>query len=116
MRQSIRLETLKNFSKLFLREGIPFTIHAGEADGYDSVVDAILFGARRIGHGIRSIESEAVMGELLPRKDCVRICPTSNINTKAVLSMEIHPIKKLMDHDILGAINTDNRTVSNTAK
>lgn len=104
----------KELFEIISREGIPFTIHAGEADGYDSVVDAILFGARRIGHGIRSIESEAVMGKLCREKIVLEICPISNINTKAVLSMEIHPIKKLMDHDILVTINTDNRTVSNT--
>lgn len=108
----------RDFSELFNiigKEKIPFTIHAGEADGYESVVDAILFGATRIGHGIRSIESEAVLGKLCREKITLEICPTSNINTKAVLSMEIHPIKKLVDNGIRVTINTDNRTVSNTS-
>lgn len=107
----------KDFKELFdiiNKENIPFTIHAGEADGYESVIEAILFGAKRIGHGIRSIESEAVMSKLCREKITLEICPTSNINTKSVLSMEIHPIKKLMDNGILVTINTDNRTVSNT--
>ena len=36
--------------------GVPFTIHAGEADGYDSIKSAIDFGATRLGHGVRIIE------------------------------------------------------------
>lgn len=104
----------KELFEIIAKERIPFTIHAGEADGYNSVVDAILFGTTRIGHGIRSVESEAVMDKLHREKITLEICPTSNISTKAVLSMEIHPIKELMSHNILVIINTDNRTVSNT--
>lgn len=104
----------KELFEIIAKERIPFTIHAGEADGYNSVVDAILFGTTRIGHGIRSVESEAVMDKLHREKITLEICPTSNISTKAVLSMEIHPIKELMNHNILVIINTDNRTVSNT--
>ena len=32
--------------------GIPYTIHAGEADGINSMKAAIDFGAKRIGHGV----------------------------------------------------------------
>ena len=87
---------------------------SGVMFSYESVVDAITFGAKRIGHGIRSIESEVVMSKLEREKIVLEICPTSNINTKAVLSMEIHPIKELINKGVLVTINTDNRTVSNT--
>ena len=36
--------------------GVPATIHAGEADGPASVQAALEMGARRIGHGVRSLE------------------------------------------------------------
>ena len=35
---------------------IPFTIHAGEADGPGSIRLAVEYGARRIGHGVRAFE------------------------------------------------------------
>ena len=40
--------------------GIPFTIHAGEADGAESVKNAINLGAKRIGHGTRAFEDPEV--------------------------------------------------------
>ena len=45
-----------SYKKLFKKVseyGIPFTIHAGEADGAGSVMEAVNMGAARIGHGVR---------------------------------------------------------------
>ena len=93
---------------------IPFTIHAGEADTYESVCDAIKFGAKRIGHGINSINSKEVMDLIKDNNILLEICPTSNIQTNVVDTYANHPIKRLYDYGIKVSINTDNRTVSNT--
>ena len=106
-----------NFKKLFnevKNNNIPFTIHAGEADSYESVQSAINFGAKRIGHGVRCIESNDVVQDLITRGISLEICPTSNVDTKVVNELKNHPIKKLVDAGVLVTINTDNRTVSNT--
>ena len=45
---------LRNFAPLFQlarEKRIPFTCHAGDSPGPDTVADALDFGARRIGHG-----------------------------------------------------------------
>lgn len=42
------------------------------------------------------------------------MCPTSNLQTKAVGKDASYPMKKFLDAGILVTINTDNRTVSNT--
>lgn len=106
----------RNFAKLFeyaKKQNVPFTIHAGEADGPESINAAIEFGAPRIGHGINCIQDEETM-ELLKNKNVLlEICPTSNIQTNAVSNIGEHPVYKLYERGIKISINTDNRTVSN---
>ena len=92
---------------------IPFTIHAGEADGPVSIRDAISFGATRIGHGIRSIEDPALVELLKEKNVLLEVCPTSNIQTNVVDNINNHPIRDLYKN-VLVSVNTDNRTVSNT--
>lgn len=106
----------KNYEKLFdiaKKENIPFTIHAGEADDYKSVLSAISFGAKRIGHGIKIIENDDTIKEVIKNKITLEVCPISNVQTHAVSSYKTHPIKKLYEKGVLITINTDNNTVSN---
>ena len=101
--------------ELAKKESIPYTIHAGEADGADSVHSAIKLGAKRIGHGVRSIESSDVIQELIQNKVTLEVCPKSNLDTGTYQSILEHPVRKLVDAGVLVTINTDNRTVSNTS-
>ena len=105
-----------NFKELFKianDKNIPFTIHAGEADGKNSLLTAIEFGAKRIGHGVRCIEDEKLLDLIYKNNIALEICPTSNIQTNTFKNYQDHPIKKLYDKNLLVTINTDNRTVSN---
>lgn len=94
---------------------LPFTIHAGEADGPISVRKAIDYGARRIGHGVRSIEDEELIKELIKMGVTLEVCPISNLQTKTVDDIKNHPIRKLFDLGVKVTVNTDNITVSNTS-
>ena len=96
------------------KENIPFTIHAGEADGPLSVINAINLGAKRIGHGVRAIESEKALILIKEKNITLEVCPKSNLDTNMYEKLSNHPIKKLYDMGLLVTINTDNRTVSNT--
>lgn len=103
---------------LFERAGalnLPITIHAGEAGGSSNVKESITgLGARRIGHGVRIIEDTAVM-ELVKRTGTpLEMCPVSNIQTKAVPSWDVYPIRQFFDQGIVVTVNTDNLTVSGT--
>ena len=105
----------KNFKDLFKIINdlkIPFTIHAGEADGIDSILSAIKFNAKRIGHGVRCIEDDKVINLIKEKNITLEICPTSNVDTN-ICEYKNHPIKRLFDKGVLVTINTDNRTVSN---
>lgn len=94
--------------------GIPFTIHAGEAAGPESVRRAVAFGAKRIGHGVRAYEDAELMKELAEKGIVLELCPTSNLNTAIFSDIKEYPLRKLMDAGVRVTINTDNRMVSNT--
>ena len=104
----------KELFEIAKKEGIPFTIHAGEADNAESVMNAITLGATRIGHGVRAIESDKVLNLIKEKGITLEVCPKSNLDTNMYNSLKEHPIKKLYDMGIKITINTDNRTVSNT--
>lgn len=104
-----------NFEDLFqlaVESKVPFTIHAGEADGAKSIRTAIMFGANRIGHGVRCVEDESLMKQLAANGVTLELCPTSNLHTKIFGSIYDYPLSKLMDAGIRVTINTDNMTVS----
>ena len=94
--------------------GLPFTIHAGEADGPESIEAALRFGAARIGHGVRANEDEKVLGLLRESQIPLEMCPTSNVQTKAVSSFLEHPILRYLRSGLKVTVNTDNMTVSDT--
>lgn len=105
------------FNKLFEKVrlyDIPFTIHAGEADGASSIKAAISFGAKRIGHGVRILQSQDLIEEVKENHIVLEVCPTSNVQTRVAKSHEEHQLRALYDFSCLVTINTDNRTVSNT--
>lgn len=95
--------------------GIPFTIHAGECGSTQSVWDAIELGASRIGHGIAAAKDETLMRYCADHKIPFEMCPVSNLQTKAVRTMEEYPFLRFLEAGIPVTINTDNRTVSNTS-
>lgn len=93
---------------------VPFTIHAGEAAGSDSVRCAIEMGARRIGHGIRSFEDETLIELLKERQIPLEICPTSNRQTHVVADMRDYPLADFVKKNLCVTINTDNPAISST--
>lgn len=96
-------------------EGIHRTIHAGEARGADSVKDALdMCHAERIGHGVRAFEDPALVQRLVDGGVILEMCPTSNIQTGAVDSLERHPLKKFYDMGGHVTINTDDPGVCDT--
>ena len=104
----------KHLFEMAAKENIPYTIHAGEADGPESIRDAVNMGASRIGHGVRAIEDKSVMKLLADRKIPLEMCPTSNLNTRVITDIRDYPIKKYLDMGIVVTVNSDNMSVSNT--
>ncbi len=92
------------------------TIHAGEAWGPDSIRQALFYcGAHRIGHGISLRKDPELMQYFADHRIPLEICPTSNVDTQAVPSLEAHPIETYVRSNIPVTVNTDNRLFSRTS-
>jgi adenosine deaminase len=104
-----------------------FTIHAGEAFGLPSIHEAIAFcGADRLGHGVRITDDiqespdgdESSLGRLAnyvrDKRIPLELCPSSNVQTGAVPSIEKHPFDLLARQRFRVTVNTDNRLMSDT--
>ena len=60
-------------TELLHREGIPYTLHSGEADGEHSIWETVhLAHALRLGHGVRVIEDVTLDGRPLGVRTAVR--------------------------------------------
>lgn len=94
--------------------GIPFTIHAGEADGAESVRLAVEYGACRIGHGVRAFEDETVLKTVIEKGIFFEMCPTSNRQTAAVPDMSAYPIKEYLKKGVKVTVNTDDPAIEGT--
>jgi len=95
--------------------GLQATIHAGEADGPESVREAVeRLGAVRIGHGVRAQEDPDVLAMLRERRIPLEMCPTSNIQTRAVSGWDAYPLRRYAADGLIVTANTDNPTVSGT--
>lgn len=94
--------------------GYKVTIHAGETGVGKNVLEAVeLLGAERIGHGVFINNCKEAYDIVKKNHITLEMCPTSNVQTKAVSIFEEHPIYDYYKDDIKVTINTDNRTVSN---
>ena len=95
---------------------VPFTIHSGEALGPESVYQALAFGTKRLGHGVRSVEDAALLKRLAEEQVTLELCPTSNLNTNIFESIEDYPLPALMNAGVRVTLNTDNTMVSGVTR
>jgi adenosine deaminase len=107
---------VKNHIKAFdfaKTNNIHITSHAGEAKGPESVWETLEhFHPSRIGHGVRSAEDEKLLNHLKKENIHLEVCPTSNVQTNVVETIQEHPANKIYKHGVSMSINTDARTVS----
>ncbi|RWZ46332.1 adenosine deaminase [Labedella phragmitis] len=115
-------------------EYFPVTVHAGEADGLESIRGALFDGrALRLGHGVRLAEDITIersddenvyvsLGRLAQwvkdREITLELSPSSNLQTGAIErwgeEIEDHPFDLLYQLGFRVTVNVDNRTMSAT--
>ncbi len=104
----------KNIFDLAKNHHLNITIHAGEATDSDEIMRAIENGATRIGHGVHLSLDEKTIQRVNKNSIAFEFCPTSNLQTKSLLTYEEVPLRKFLKHNIKVFLNSDNMTVSNT--
>jgi adenosine deaminase len=98
--------------------GLGLTCHAGESDHGERVLEAADLGATRIGHGIRIVRGDTPeqTAQWIERARSLglhfEVCPSSNVHTGAVSSLEDHPIRDMIEAGLSVSCSTDNRLMS----
>jgi aminodeoxyfutalosine deaminase len=106
------------FERAFLlakEAGLGSVPHAGEEAGPKSVRGAVeVLQADRVRHGIRAVEDEGLLRELAARSIVCDVCPVSNLRTRVVESIEVHPLSEMLAAGVLCSISTDDPAMFET--
>jgi aminodeoxyfutalosine deaminase len=95
--------------------GLRSVPHAGETTGPETVWSALRdLRAERIGHGTSSAQDPALLAHLAEHGIPLEVCPTSNIATRAVRTLEEHPLKTFVDAGVTVTINSDDPPMFST--
>ena len=98
------------------RVGLHSVPHAGETTGPETVWDALrVLGAERIGHGTSAAQDPALLSFLADKRIPLEVCPSSNIATKAVASLDEHPIRAFRDAGVTISVNSDDPSMFGTS-
>jgi aminodeoxyfutalosine deaminase len=88
--------------------GLHSVPHAGETTGPQTVWDSLtLLQAERIGHGTSSAQDPALLRHLAETGIPLEVCPSSNIATRAVRTLDEHPIRAFRDAGVTVTVNSD---------
>jgi aminodeoxyfutalosine deaminase len=88
--------------------GLRSVPHAGETTGPGTVWDALRdLGAERIGHGTSAAQDAELLRHLADTGVPLEVCPSSNLATRAVASLEEHPLPRFVEAGVTVAIASD---------
>ncbi len=88
--------------------GLHLVPHAGETTGPETIWAALReLGAERIGHGCSAAEDPSLLAHLAERGIPLEVCLTSNVRTRAVASIEDHPIRRFLAAGVPVTLATD---------
>jgi adenosine deaminase len=90
------------------KQGFLAVAHAGEEGPSNYIWESLdVLKARRIDHGVRSLEDDRLIQRLINDKIPLTVCPLSNIKLRVFTSMEQHPLKILLDKGLCVTVNSD---------
>ncbi|MCY7054272.1 adenosine deaminase [Streptococcus salivarius] len=92
----------------------PMTFHAGECGCPAFLAESIAMGIKRNGHATILAQEPELLEEFVKNGVTGELCLTSNLQTKAAVTVADFPYLKMKAAGANITINTDNRTVSDT--
>ena len=99
------------FERVFAQaraEGLLTVAHAGEEGPPEYVYEALdLLHVRRIDHGVRAEEDEALMARLIKEQMPLTVCPLSNLKLKVFPEMARHNLRRMLQRGVLVTVNSD---------
>jgi aminodeoxyfutalosine deaminase len=96
--------------------GLHSVPHAGETTGPETIWESIeLLGAERIGHGCSAASDPVLMAHLAEHGIALEVCPSSNIATRAVASLDVHPLRDFVAAGVPVTINSDDPPMFSTS-
>jgi adenosine deaminase len=89
-------------------EGLHRVAHAGEEGPPEYVWSALdRLGVERIDHGIRSLEDASLVARLREQQVPLTVCPLSNVALRCVDRLDNHPLRRMLDADLVATVNSD---------
>ncbi|MEJ7634531.1 adenosine deaminase [Aeromicrobium sp.] len=90
------------------RAGLALLPHGGELRGPEHITQCLdHLHPSRLGHGVRSAESAAVLDRLADDGVALEVCPTSNVSLGVFSTLEEVPVRQLMHAGIDVALGSD---------
>ncbi len=82
--------------------------HAGEEGPPEYIWEALdLLRVSRIDHGVRSLEDPRLVARLRHERVPLTVCPLSNVKLRVVATMREHPLRTMLDEDLVATVNSD---------
>ncbi|PMH00108.1 adenosine deaminase [Vibrio lentus] len=101
-------EKFKHVFQEAINQGFLTVAHAGEEGPAQNISDALsLLGITRIDHGVRCVEDDDLMEQLIAKRTPLTVCPLSNTKLKVFDTMQQHNIVKLLRKGLCVTINSD---------
>ncbi|HSW22956.1 MAG TPA: adenosine deaminase [Burkholderiaceae bacterium] len=101
----------EKFARVFARArelGLHVVAHAGE-EGPPAYIEAALdvLKVQRIDHGVRCVESPALVQRLAGERVPLTVCPLSNVKLCVFETMADHNLPALLDAGLVATVNSD---------
>jgi adenosine deaminase len=99
------------FTRVFAearKQGFVPVAHAGEEGPPDYVREAIdVLQVKRIDHGNRALEDQALVARIVRERIPLTVCPLSNRALQTCPDLTLHPLRRMLEAGMLVTVNSD---------